>query len=285
VWDSSKLVGLFALAQVKVRLIGKVPLSTALLTNAGTGIGTDHAGWLATGGADRLLREWVLSRGATLLKGIPIDLGETLGGRLVERQRCPVVEVAAVPSLMSGKLAKNLRNAKRRLARDGVVFGFKGPGSVSQDDLASLYALHALRRAETGDRPIFEDPLRRQFHEELLASADLVGGTSVIIASIGAEVVGVLYGFVWRDTFAFYQIGWHPRFKQVSLGSILVLEAIEECARQGLEKFDFLRGADDYKYRFGATDVVEGSFAVGRSVGLAAIGAMAQIRDRRREDV
>jgi CelD/BcsL family acetyltransferase involved in cellulose biosynthesis len=62
----------------------------------------------------------------------------------------------------------------------------------------------------------------------------------------------------------------------------LVLEAIEACAGQGVEVFDFLRGADDYKYRFGATDVVEGSFAIGRSAGLTGIGALNRLRGKPR---
>jgi CelD/BcsL family acetyltransferase involved in cellulose biosynthesis len=151
---------------------------------------------------------------------------------------------------------------------------------VENAHLERLYALNELRRSETGDDPVFDDPLRRAFHERLLDWADQKGGTSLLMATQGDDVVGVLYGFSWQRTFAYYQIGWDPRFRAASLGSVLVLRAIEECVERDIEVFDFLRGAEEYKYRFGATDLVEGTFAVGRSTGLAMIEAANWARAR-----
>jgi CelD/BcsL family acetyltransferase involved in cellulose biosynthesis len=283
VWEGARLSGVLALAKTREPLTRVVPLGISVLTNAGSGIGTDHAGWLAAPGAEDSLRQWLGTVGPVLLKGVPMSLGESLGGRLIQTQRCPRLVVADLPGLMSAKLAKTLRNAQRRLAREGVEFSFKGPGEVTLADLEVLYELNRLRRTDAGDRPIFDDPLRRAFHERMLPWAGEGGGTAILQAAVGEQIVGALYGFTWQATYAYYQVGWDPRFRQLSLGSVLVLEAIEECARQGIEIFDFLRGADDYKYRFGATDLVEGSFAVGRSPRLTAIGAANSIRSRIRK--
>jgi CelD/BcsL family acetyltransferase involved in cellulose biosynthesis len=252
------------------------------MSNAGSGIGTDHAGWLADDRAEEMVTTWLVEQRPALLKGISLAAGESIGGRVMEIQRCPRVMVSDVPTRMSSKLAKTLRNARRRLADDGVGFEWKPPGAVTPDDLERLYDLHRLRRSETGDEPIFDDPLRRSFHERLLAKGDTAGGTAILAAARDGEVVGILYGFLWQKTFAYYQIGWDPSYRQRSLGSVLVLEAIEACSGQGVEVFDFLRGADDYKYRFGATDVVEGSFAIGRSAGLTGIGALNRLRGKPR---
>lgn len=278
VWEADHLTGMFALADTRERLSGRLPFHVPVVTNAGSGIGTDHAAWLAHPGAEITLREWIVSRAPLLLKGIPLDSGEALGGRLIETHRCPRLAIAEAPDRISGKLAKTLRNAQRRLAREGVQFTWREPGSVDPDDLTRLYDLHRARRADTGDDSVFDDSDRRAFHERLLDWGTSSGGTTLIEARRDDQVVGVLYGFTWADTYAYYQTGWDPAFKQLSLGSVLVLEAMDECGKRGISTFDFLRGPEDYKYRFGATDVVEGTFAIGRSAGLSAIGAFRRAR-------
>jgi CelD/BcsL family acetyltransferase involved in cellulose biosynthesis len=278
IWEGDHLTGIFALAETRERLTGRLPFHVPIVTNAGSGIGTDHAAWLALPDAEIPLREWIVTRAPLLLKGIPLDSGEALGGRLIETNRCPRLPIAEAPDRISSKLAKTLRNAQRRLAREGVVFSWREPGAVDSEDLTRLYDLHRARRADTGDDSVFDDPERRAFHERLLEWGDSRGGTTLVEARRDELVVGMLYGFTWGDTYAYYQTGWDPAFKQLSLGSVLVLEAIEESAKRGLSTFDFLRGPDDYKYRFGAADVVEGTFAVGSSAGLSAIAAFRRAR-------
>jgi CelD/BcsL family acetyltransferase involved in cellulose biosynthesis len=274
------LAGLFALAKTRESLSNKFRISATLASNAGSGLGADHAGWLASDGATDLLVDWVRDKRPVLLRGIPIEVGEALGGRLIDVQRCPRVDVEQVPKLMSSKLAKNLRYARRKLADEKISFDWKPAGAVTPSDLAHLYRLHRLRRLEVGHTPVFENEARKDFHDELLKWSDDVGGTAVVRAIQDDTVVGVLYGFMWRDTFAYYQIGWDPAFRKLSLGSVLVMEAIDACSAHGIKEFDFLRGPEDYKYRFGATDVVEGAFACGRSPGLVALEMTHRLRRR-----
>ncbi len=281
VWDGAHLSGLFPLARVAQPVTGRLPVRPRLLTNAGAGIGTDHAGWLAVGGAEAPLADWIRHAGALVLRAVPLELGEAVGGRLMSTTRCPVLSIDTAEQAISSKLAKTLRNARRRLDREGVTFTFKRPGAVTVADLEELYRLHDLRRTAAGDTPVFEDDDRRAFHARLLDKGTGPNGTAVLVASRGDEVVGVLYGFVWQATFSYYQIGWDPEFRQLSLGSVLVQEAITACAEAGLETFDFLRGPEDYKYRFGAADVVEGTFAVGRSAGLAMLETAERLRSMR----
>ncbi len=278
------LVGVFPLATVREDVTGRLPLRVSVTSNAGTGIGTDHAGWLAIEAADESLAAWTVGRGGLLLRGLSLELGARLGGRLIEQVACPRLLLAAFPGTMSTKLAKTLRNARRRLDDEGVSFIWKMPGQVDQSDLDALYRLHEVRRTEAGDKPVFDDPVRRAFHNRLLTEGDDLGGSAVMMAKQGDEVVGVLYGFVWRNTFAYYQVGWDPSFHRLSLGSVLVIESIETCVRSELSVFDFLRGAESYKYRFGASDVDEGTFVVGRSFGTGLIAAVAGARRRLRRD-
>jgi CelD/BcsL family acetyltransferase involved in cellulose biosynthesis len=46
------------------------------------------------------------------------------------------------------------------------------------------------------------------------------------------------------------------------MGSMLVLHALERAADEGTRAFDFLRGSEPYKYRFGARDRGDRSWLV-----------------------
>jgi CelD/BcsL family acetyltransferase involved in cellulose biosynthesis len=70
-------------------------------------------------------------------------------------------------------------------------------------------------------------------------------------------VVGVLYGFRWQETFAYYQTGWDRDLARLGLGTALVAAAMRHARDDGCRTFDFLRGSEPYKYRFGAADRVD----------------------------
>jgi CelD/BcsL family acetyltransferase involved in cellulose biosynthesis len=76
----------------------------------------------------------------------------------------------------------------------------------------------------------------------------------------------MIYGFVWQHDFAYYQGGWEPEWASRSLGTVLVAEGIALAGREGLRVWDFLRGAGDYKYRFGAQDRVDQTWLIGRGL-------------------
>ena len=86
-----------------------------------------------------------------------------------------------------------------------------------------------------------------------------------MVARDADRVVGVLYGFVWGSTFAYYQTGWDQAYAARGLGTVLVATAMRSARETGCEVFDFLRGPERYKYRFGGVDRVDTSWARGRA--------------------
>lgn len=53
-----------------------------------------------------------------------------------------------------------------------------------------------------------------------------------------------------------YLTGFDPAFARRSPGAILYADAIERAHARGDRVFDFMRGAEAYKYRWGARDLV-----------------------------
>jgi CelD/BcsL family acetyltransferase involved in cellulose biosynthesis len=70
----------------------------------------------------------------------------------------------------------------------------------------------------------------------------------------GERVVAVFYGFAHHDTVYYYLSGYDPALEKLSIGTVIVAHAIEQAVRSGVKTFDFLRGAEDYKYAWGAKD-------------------------------
>jgi CelD/BcsL family acetyltransferase involved in cellulose biosynthesis len=93
-------------------------------------------------------------------------------------------------------------------------------------------------------------------------------------------VVGVLYGLCWKDVFAAYQSGWDARWARFSMGSVLTHHAIRFAAAHGMRTFDFLRGAEPYKYRFGAVDRCDSTWLVAKGLTGALLTAQYGARKR-----
>ena len=91
----------------------------------------------------------------------------------------------------------------------------------------------------------------------------------------------MLYGFWWRDTFAAYQSGWDRATRATALGNLLVLHALELAADAAAPRtFDFLRGTEPYKYRFGARDRCDRTWLVPRGPAGALLTTRHRVRDR-----
>jgi len=65
-----------------------------------------------------------------------------------------------------------------------------------------------------------------------------------------------MYNFRYRDGLLVYNSGYDPGLRpNLSSGIVLLSQCIRDAIERGLGVFDFLQGDEEYKYRFGATDV------------------------------
>jgi CelD/BcsL family acetyltransferase involved in cellulose biosynthesis len=73
-----------------------------------------------------------------------------------------------------------------------------------------------------------------------------------------------VYGFWWKDVFAYYQMGWDVAYADHGLGTVLLREAVRMTASRGGKVFDFLRGTEPVKYRFNAQERTDTTWLVPR---------------------
>ena len=88
-------------------------------------------------------------------------------------------------------------------------------------------------------------------------------------------------GFVdrWRKVWSSYLGGWDDRFARLSPGSLLMAHNIRYAIEHGFQVYDFLRGAEDYKFAFGTRErFTIDAIITRRSLQLAAKGLARRLR-------
>lgn len=267
-----RLEAVVGLVETKLTVHSRLPWRARAVTLPGAGIGAaDHVGfpveshrlgdvadWLAEAAGDRTM--W--------LPNLDSRFGETLPpeAEAVDETVCPRLEIPDDRQFGSSKLRKQIRAYRRKVADAGIELRAIEPGQITPHDVDVLLDLHAARSDSAGRRTSFDES-KRALHLELARRANPQRGPAMVVAETSERPVGALYGFWFGETFSYYQSGWEPATSAINLGTVLVAEALEVAADRGARFFDFLRGPERYKYRFGAHDVVETSWIVPHGLG------------------
>ncbi len=55
----------------------------------------------------------------------------------------------------------------------------------------------------------------------------------------------------WDGIVGLYNSGFHPDRAQLAPGLVLLVHLVRDAIQRGMQRFDFLRGEERYKYEFG----------------------------------
>lgn len=197
--------------------------------------------------------------------------------RSVGTSPCPTI---ALPAKIRKSFAKRIRTYARRLDREGIAITSYPPGSVDVDMLTRFDELQQRRRDDQGRTSTLEED-----HHELLSTitrySGVERGLAAVTAARGDDLVGVLLGFATERRFEFYQIGWDPAVANLSVGTVLIDRAIHDAEQRGAIEFDFLRGDEGYKRRFGAQPVDDENWHIPSGPYGWVLALRQQFRDRR----
>lgn len=158
--------------------------------------------------------------------------------------------LAAVPAGFRARLAQEAR----RLGRVGAP-QFQMAGEQDLPELlGELLRLHALRWATRGEAGVLAHDAVQRFHREA-APGLLAGGVLRLHAlRVDGRVVAALHVLQAGDRACYYLGGFDPALARWSVSNLLLLRAMETAAAEGAAVFDFLRGVEPYKYRWGAVN-------------------------------
>lgn len=176
---------------------------------------------------------------------------------------CPVLTLPAhyeaLEGIASAKLLADVEYNRRRLQKLGAVEWERADAENFELIFGALVQLHSARWRERDRAPgigAFGDERALRFHHQAASAALKAGTLRLFDLRFEGRIVAAYYGFLHRGRAYYYLSGFEPDMQRYSLGSLLVAHAIEEAIREKANEFDFLRGAEPYKYRWGAQNRV-----------------------------
>jgi CelD/BcsL family acetyltransferase involved in cellulose biosynthesis len=169
---------------------------------------------------------------------------------------CPRIDLTggwdAYLARLPGKERHELRRKARKLAREGGEVTVHHVAASELDDALALFIeLH--RAAEGPKGRFFRDERAQAFFAALMRE---LGDDELRVHRLDAAGVPVAMAvsFVHAGEWGLYNSAFDQERRALAPGMVLVAELIRSAAEEGCDVFDLLRGAEGYKYRFGAID-------------------------------
>lgn len=169
---------------------------------------------------------------------------------------CPVISLAdSFAGYLSGIDSKQRREINRKLRRAaGADAELVVVGPEDDIDTAVTDFLDLLQKSTFEKRAWLTDGRRAVFYETAHA-AQKAGTLQLLFMEVRGKKAAALFNFDYKDRIWVYNSGLDPAlFGALSLGVVITAKAIEYAIENGRTTFDFLRGNETYKYRFGAQD-------------------------------
>jgi CelD/BcsL family acetyltransferase involved in cellulose biosynthesis len=164
---------------------------------------------------------------------------------------------------MSPSHRRKMHQAENRIRRSGGARFTVARGAEWREMLLSLFQLHERRWRERGEGGVLADPRVRAMHLEVAPAMLVRGVLRLFTLHVGERLAAALYGFVCRGRLSCYLQGIDPAASYCSPGVALLRRVIEHAIAEGVREMELLRGAEPYKYRWGARDRTQFALHVG----------------------
>jgi dTDP-4-amino-4,6-dideoxygalactose transaminase/CelD/BcsL family acetyltransferase involved in cellulose biosynthesis len=206
-----------------------------------------------------------------------------LGARTIGRDGYPILRFEGrtweeYAQSRGRRFRKGIGQAERRLARDhDVRMRLTDDPERLSSDLDTLFALHRARWTDE------ESPFgaNERFHRLLSEQAFRNGWLHLWILEIDGQAVAAEHTFRFAEAQNHYQGGRRPDWDHASVGSLLFTHTVRDAFEAGLTDCRFLRGREEYKYRFANEDPELETVGVARGAfGDAALAAATALRRR-----
>ena len=181
-------------------------------------------------------------------------------GLTVEVEQIETCPTALLPTDWEAYLAtlrsKDRHELRRKLRRaeSAVRLEYRATSVAAQldADIDTFVALH--RMSQQDAKQGFMTPEKEAFFRDMAHQLWPHGWLDLAFLSADGEPIAALCCFAYGTTYAAYNSGYHPAYAELSAGIVLFAERIRQAIARGFTAFDFMRGNEPYKYRFGATD-------------------------------
>ena len=169
---------------------------------------------------------------------------------------CPVIKLSnTFDGYLDGIDSKQRREINRKLRR-AQASGVRLRAVGAEDDVkTAVDQFLTLLQSSTFEKRDWLNDGRRALFYDVAAAAQKANTLQLLFVEVNGERAAALFNFDYKGRIWVYNSGLEPNaYGPLSLGVVLTAMAIEYAIENGCSEFDFLRGNEIYKYRFGAQD-------------------------------
>jgi len=157
-------------------------------------------------------------------------------------------------NLLTKKQRHEVRRKLRRLEQAaGVNYtcsDVKADCDLLLDKFLKLFAL-----SPKEEKANFMNPQMEAYFRNLAKAMAGLGLLKFGVLEVGGQPAAMIMGFDYNDTLYLYNSAYNPEYNHLSVGLLSKVLCIRESIQRGRKKWDFLKGAERYKYDIGGQEV------------------------------
>ncbi|QRN82195.1 GNAT family N-acetyltransferase [Chloroflexota bacterium] len=146
------------------------------------------------------------------------------------------------------EIRRKLRNAEADPVEPGMYF-------VEDPDIldAEVNAFINMMAQDPEKKAFLTAPMRAHMHNVARAALEN-GWLHLSFYTLDGKKAAAHFSFIWEDRLWLYNSGWEWEFRSYSPGWLLLANLLRWATENDITAFDFMRGDEDYKYKFGGVD-------------------------------
>ncbi|UCD58144.1 MAG: GNAT family N-acetyltransferase, partial [Candidatus Hydrogenedentota bacterium] len=156
-------------------------------------------------------------------------------------------------NVLSGQQRHEIRRKFRRLQEKGEIefLALEGAAEIAE----RLDTFMKMFRESRQDKAAFMNPQMEIFFRSMIRAMSEEGVLRLFILKLNDSPAAAALCFDYEDTMYLYNSGYDPRYSLLSVGLLCKILSIKHSIEIGRKKYDFLKGAEPYKYHLGGREV------------------------------
>ena len=174
----------------------------------------------------------------------------------VEREEVvPGLELPATwDDYLGGLRRKDRHELRRKLRRLDAAGSYRVRLATEATLRADAALFHEVMRESREEKRDFLGPEREGFFQDIVERMQSAGLLRLMLLELDAEPIAAVLAFDYAGRRLLYNSGFRLASASLSAGLLLKALCVKDAIERGLTYFDFLRGAEPYKYHLGARD-------------------------------
>ncbi len=155
--------------------------------------------------------------------------------------------------ILSGKQRHEVKRRLRRLWEAGnIEYRIVEDGEAVRDVMGTFLELF---RESREDKAAFMTSRMESFFRSLAEAMAEIKLLKLGILEFNGLPVAAVMCFDYNDTVYLYNSGYDTQYSSLSVGLLSKVLCIKDNIQRGKKRFDFLKGAETYKYRLGGKEI------------------------------